>query len=328
VNASTSQLAPLVVILGPTGSGKTALALDVAEHWSGEIVSCDSVQVYRGFDVGSAKLLPAERRGITHHLLDVAGPGETFTAGDYSRAGRVALRDIESRGKLPVVSGGTGFYLRALLSGLSPAPQRDNRLRDRLRRIAVRRPMALYRILARIDSEAAGRIHPNDIQKLIRAIEIAALSGKATTAVQSLPRDVLERFRILKIGLQPPRDELYDALNRRTIELFERGLVEETKELLRKGYAASSQPMQSLGYRQALNVISGRLSESEAVRECQLRTRQYAKRQLTWFRAERDVQWVPHFGSEASARRLAFESIGVFLATGGLTHQGAQGKCE
>jgi tRNA dimethylallyltransferase len=227
-----------------------------------------------------------------------------------------------------VVCGGTGFYLRALLSGLSPAPPRDNRLRDRLARIAVRRPMALYRLLTRIDSQAAGRIHPNDIQKLIRAIEIAALSGKTTTEVQSLPRDVLEQFRILKIGLQPPRDELYDALNQRTIELFKRGLIRETKDLLREGYAVTSQPMQSLGYRQALDVISGKLSEPEAVRECQLRTRQYAKRQLTWFRAERDVQWIPHFGSEESARRIAFEYVGVFLASGTLTHEDLHNKCE
>jgi tRNA dimethylallyltransferase len=247
-------------------------------------------------------------------LLDVAGPGETFTAGDYSRLAREVLREIGGRRKLPVVCGGTGFYLRALLSGLSPAPPRDNRLRERLDRIAARRPASLHRLLGRIDSAAAGRIHPNDLQKLIRAIEIAALSGTTTSRVQSLPREELADFRILKLGLQPPRDALYAALNSRTAKLFESGLIEEATELLAAGYDADSQPMQSLGYRQAVEVILGRLTKDEAVRECQARTRQYAKRQLTWFRSERDIRWIPHFGSEHAARDTAFKYVSEFLS--------------
>jgi tRNA dimethylallyltransferase len=303
----------LVVVLGPTGSGKSELALDLAERWNGEIVNYDSVQVYRGFDVGAAKLPEAERRGIPHHLLDVAGPDSEFTAGDFARLARITLTQISSRDRLPVLCGGTGFYLRALLHGLSPAPQRDARIRERLAHLARRRPEALHRLLRHTDPAAASRIHRNDVQKMIRALEITMLERSPASAIQQRPRDPLRGYRTLKLGLDPDRQLLYEALNKRTVQLFERGLVEESRKLLEAGYTAGSKPMQSLGYRQALDVIAGTKSFEAAIIDCQAKTRQYAKRQMTWFRAEPDVHWMKGFGSERAVRGQALQLTNEFL---------------
>jgi tRNA dimethylallyltransferase len=314
VNLRRSALHPLIVILGPTGSGKSALALEIAGRWNGEIVNCDSVQVYRGFDIGSAKTPPETRRGIPHHLLDVAGPEDEFTAGDYSRLARKTLGAISSARKLAVVCGGTGFYLRALLIGLSSAAHRHHRLRYRLAAIARRRPSSLHRLLSQADSAAAARIHPNDHQKLIRALEMARLAGTTTSQIQSRPREALQGFKVLKLGLNPDRGRLYDALNARTTTMFEHGLIEETKSLLEAGYAADSKPMQSLGYRQALAVISGETGLDQAVEDCRIKTRQYAKRQMTWFRAEPDVHWMDGFGADPEVQTRAFALVGNFLS--------------
>lgn len=303
----------LLVIVGPTGSGKSSLGLFLAERFGGEIVNCDSVQVYRGLDIGSAKVPVAERRGIVHHLMDIAGPAEDVTAGAYSRIARQALFEIQERHCLPIVVGGTGLYLRALLEGLSPAPRRDEALRIRLQAIVQRRPNGLHRILRRYDSEAAGRIHPNDHQKLIRAIELTLLGGQPATVTQKVPRDGLHGFRTLKIGLSPDRSALHQHINARSARMFEDGLIEETRALLAGGFSPHSKALQSLGYRQALNVLSGTMTFADAVTECQTKTRQYAKRQMTWFRREPDVHWLGGFGTEEHVERAAVALAESFL---------------
>lgn len=305
---------PVVAVVGPTGSGKSELGLALAETFSGEIVNCDSIQVYRGLEIGAAKLPPAARRDIPHHLLDIIDLDEELTAGAYSRLARKILVEIRDRGRLPIVAGGTGFYLRALFDGLSPAPGRDEQFRRRLREIAARRPRTLHRYLTVRDPSAAGRIHPNDHQKLIRAIEIMALATRPASATQSLPRAPMEGFGVLKLGLAPERSTLYERLNRRTAQMFERGLPAETQRLLERGTSADAKPLQSLGYKQAVEMLLGRMKLEDAIRECQTRTRQYAKRQLTWFRHEPSVQWLNGFGDEECIQEKAIARVREFVA--------------
>ncbi|MGA7415710.1 MAG: tRNA (adenosine(37)-N6)-dimethylallyltransferase MiaA [Bryobacteraceae bacterium] len=297
--------ANLLVIVGPTGSGKSHLGLKLAEELGGEIVNCDSVQVYRQLDAGSAKTPISERHGIPHHLIDVAAVDEHFTAGDFQRLARQAIASVQARGKLPIVVGGTGFYLRALLEGLSAAPQRNEALRERLERIAAKRPQALHRLVAAKDPLAAARIHSNDRQKLIRALEMIVLSGEAASALQERPRDALTGVRVVKLGLNPPRPLLNDRLNKRCIYMFEHGLIEEASSLLAAGYPADSKALQSLGYKQAVMVLAEGASRISALEECQLKTRQYAKRQLTWFRREADVHWLSGFGDDVTIQNKA-----------------------
>ena len=302
-----------MVILGPTGAGKSHLALSLAEAFGGEIVNCDSVQVYRGLDIGSAKTPVERRRGIAHHLLDVVGPGEELTAGSYARMARATVRDIQARGRLPIVAGGTGFYLRALLDGLSPAPSRNESLRLRLQGMSDRRSGSLHRVLRRFDPPAAARIHPNDTPKLVRAIEIMLLSGTVVTHAQSAPRDTFKGVRSLKLGLDPDRRQLYCRLNERAAWMFHNGLIEETQALLQGGYDSGSKPMQSLGYKQAVQVIGRQMTVDAAISECQIRTRQYAKRQMTWFRTEQNVDWLPGFGWTADILDAANRKVAAFL---------------
>lgn len=301
------QSEPLVVVLlGPTGSGKTALSLALAERLGGEIVSCDSVAVYRGMDVGTAKPTPDERARIAHHLIDVADPDEAFTAGEYSRQARAALREIAGRGRLPVVTGGTGLYLRALTEGLFAGPARHEDLRERLRGSAERRGSGwLHRILGRIDPASAARIHANDVPKLIRAIEVCLAARRPMSEV--LARDPLTGFRLLRIGLNPPRAALYERLNERCSAMFAAGLVEETRGLLARYGRVKA--LDSLGYRQALGVLDGRTTEQEAVAAAQQGHRNYAKRQLTWFRREPDVHWIEAFGDEAMAQQISADLV-------------------
>jgi tRNA dimethylallyltransferase len=310
---AASEEKPLLVVLGPTGSGKSGLALAIAEQFDGEIVNCDSVQVYAGLEIGSAKTPIHERRGIAHHLIDIAGPGVDYTAGDFSRDARSAIAGITARRKLPIICGGTGLYLRALLCGLSPAPSRNENLRNRLNTVAERRPSALHRLLKARDTTAASRIHRNDLQKLIRAIEITYMAAEAATDVQNRPRDSLTGYRVLKIGLDPDRALLYQRLNERTDRMFRDGLIQETNQLLSAGYDPNSKALQSLGYKQALQAIDGQLSYSDAVRECQTKTRQYAKRQMTWFRAETEVEWLKGFGEYEQVRAAAFAVLKCFV---------------
>jgi tRNA dimethylallyltransferase len=302
----------LVVVLGPTASGKTVLAIKLAQEFAGEIVSCDSVAVYRDFDVGTAKPTADERALVPHHLLDIVAPDETFTAGDYSRRARGVIREISERGRLPIVVGGTGLYLCALLQGLFPGPPRSEQLRQRLReRAGERSPAYLYRILRRMDPAAAARIHANDEPKLIRAIEVCMASRERMSKLwREQGRDPLSGFRILRVGLNPPREKLYERINVRAEKMFENGLVEETKLLVaRCGNSKRTMALGSLGYRQAGQYLRGELTLEQAIAAVQQGHRNYAKRQMTWFRREPDVMWLEGFGDDPAIAAKAAELI-------------------
>ena len=302
----TSRLPLAVLLLGPTGSGKTALSLAVGEHFGGEIVSCDSVAVYRGMDLGTAKPSAEERARLPHHVIDVAEPNEPFTAGEYSRAARAAMGEIAERGKVPIVTGGTGLYLRALTDGLFAGPARQLELRARLEQSRQRRgELWLHRLLTRLDPTSAARIHANDTPKLIRAIEVCLTARKPLSEV--LSRNPLTGFRLLRIGLNPPRQELYGRLNRRAEAMFASGLIDETRGLLERYGPVKA--LDSLGYRQAMLVLAGTLSLEAAVDAAQQGHRNYAKRQLTWFRREPQVHWIAGFGDEAETIRAACELV-------------------
>lgn len=299
-----------VLLLGPTGSGKTALSLALSERFNGEIVSCDSVAVYRGMDLGTAKPSAEERARTPHHLIDVTEPDDPFTAGEYSRQARAALRDIAGRGKLPIVTGGTGLYLRALTEGLFAGPARQTKLRARLERSRQRlREAWLHRLLHRLDPPSAARIHAHDTPKLMRAIEVCLATRRPLSQV--LARDPLSGFRLLRIGLNPPRRELYDRLNQRAAAMFAAGLIEETRGLLER--FGPVKVLDSLGYRQARAVLAGKLSVEAAIEAAQQGHRNYAKRQLTWFRREPDVHWIEGFGDEAETITAAMEMIARFI---------------
>ena len=294
----------LVVVLGPTASGKTALSLALAGRFAGEIVNCDSVAMYREFDIGTAKPGAAERARVPHHLLDCVAPAAHMTAGEYARRGRHVLAEIQARGQLPIVVGGTGLYLRALLEGLFPGPQRSEELRMRLREQAKHRGSDyLHRILRRLDSAAAEKIHANDVPKLIRAIEVTlAAREKMTNLWQRHGRDPLRGFRILRLGLDPERQQLYERINRRAEEMFKSGLIEETERLMSR-YGDVATPLSSLGYRQAVQSIRGEFTREQALLAAQQAHRNYAKRQMTWFRREPQVRWLRGFGDDPKIQR-------------------------
>ena len=306
-NGGCAAAEPLaVLVLGPTGSGKTALSLELGERFGGEIVSCDSVAVYRGMDLGTAKPTKEEQARLPHHLIDVVDPDQPFTAGEYSRQARAALREIASRDCLPIVTGGTGLYLRALTDGLFAGPERQDGMRDRLRQSSQKHGEDwLHRLLQRLDPASAARIHPHDAAKLIRAVEVCLAARKPLSEV--LARDPLTGFRLLRIGLNPPRQALYDRLNQRAAAMFADGLVEETRGLLERYGPVKA--LDSLGYRQALRVLRESWSVDEAVSAAQQGHRNYAKRQLTWFRREPEVHWITAFGDEPETLRLATELV-------------------
>ena len=306
----------LVVVLGPTASGKTALSLVLAERFHGEIVNCDSVAMYREFEIGTAKPDAAERARAPHHLLDLVEPTGYITAGEYGRMARQVLQEIKQRRRLPVVVGGTGLYLRALLDGLSPGPQRSEELRERLREKAENKGTSyLHRVLNRMDRDAAARIHANDLPKLIRAIEVCLGSRHKMTEMWKQGRDPLPGFRTLRIGLNPGRDALYGRINERARNMFSAGLVEETRGLLAK-HGEAGWPLASLGYKQAVQLIHGDLDEALALQAAQQAHRNYAKRQMTWFRREPEVKWLVGFGDEPEIQQSAVELVEDSLGTG------------
>jgi tRNA dimethylallyltransferase len=305
---------PLIVLVGPTASGKTSLAIRLAQQFNGEIVSCDSVAVYREMEIGTAKPSHDERALIQHHMIDIAWPDEACTAGDYSRQAREALTGITERRHLPIVAGGTGLYLRALIEGLFPAPPQKPGQRERLRKIAATRGAAyLHRLLTRLDPTAAAAIHANDVPKVVRAVEVslaASVANQSQEATKRTPgrtpmtaqwqqgRDALTGYRILRLGLNPPRPRLYERINQRAAAMFDRGLVEETERLLAR-YGPDCRPLTSLGYAEATAVLRNELTRDEAVSQAQQGHRNYAKRQLTWFRREPDMHWLAGCGGDA-----------------------------
>ncbi len=295
----------LVAIVGPTASGKTALSLALAERFRGEIVNCDSVALYREFELGTAKPSPAERARAPHHLLDVLAPDQVFTAGDYCRAARGVLDEIKQRGQLPIVVGGTGLYLRALLEGLFSGPPRSEELRERLRaRAAEHGPAYLHRLLRRLDPAAALTIHPNDEPKIIRAVEVCLLARQRMSELWQRGRDPLTGFRILRLGLDPDRNQLYSRINQRAARMFEDGLVEETKRILDQ-YGPAAGPLASLGYKQAVQHLRGAIDRKLAIWAAQQAHRNYAKRQMTWFRREPGVRWFKGFGDDSAIQAQA-----------------------
>ncbi len=305
----------LVVILGPTASGKTALSLALAENFSGEIVNCDSVALYGELEIGTAKPSAAERARAPHHLFDCVDPAADMTAGEYARHARQILREITARGHLPIVVGGTGLYLRALLEGLFPGPQRSEPLRERLRQSAAHKgSQYLHRLLRKLDPAAADRIHANDMPKLIRAIEVCLAARQKMTELWKKGREPLPGFRILRLGLNPDRARLYQRINARASLMFETGLVEETARLRQK-YGDSLRPLSSLGYKQALQFLRHQLTRDQALAAAQQAHRNYAKRQMTWFRREPDVLWFADFGDRPQIQQQAMAAVRHALAS-------------
>ena len=315
-----SSLIPFLAVVGPTASGKSDLALALAEHFAGEIVNFDSVQLYRGVDIGSAKVPPVQRRGIPHHLLDIAEPEQEVTAGDYARRAREVLRELNARQKLPILVGGTGFYLRALIDGLFPGPARDRAVRARLTARASKRPATyLHRLLTRLDPEAAVRIHPNDHAKLIRAIEVCLAGRAPISSIWEKGKNALEGYEVFRLGLNPPREKLRERIEARTQRMFQTGLIDEVQRLLDLGVSRDARPFGALGYKQALAHLDGALTIEQAVEETIVRTRRYAKRQITWFRREPNVHWLAGFGEDEAILEQGTAAVRAWLA-------GARGK--
>lgn len=302
----------LVAVVGPTGSGKTALSLALAERFGGEIVNCDSLAIYREFNIGTAKPSAEECARAPHHLLDFVDPDLYMTAGEYARRAREVLDDIRQRGRMPIVVGGTGLYLRALLEGLFPGPERSSELRERLRAREQQRGASwLHRILKRLDPQAAINIHPNDTPKVIRAIEVCLASREPMSELWKKGRDPLLGFRILRLGLNPDRNALYTRINERARRMFDNGLVEETRRLMGKFPGAWA--LSSLGYKQAAQYLRGEIDLKLAIWAAQQAHRNYAKRQLTWFRREPDVHWIKGFGDESQAQQQALAIVASHL---------------
>lgn len=307
---------PLIAIAGPTAAGKSELSVFLASRLGGEVVSYDSVQFYRGFDIGTGKLPVDARRGIPHHLLDCLDPAEPFTAGDFRREAAKVIEGIRERGNLPILVGGTGLYLRALLMGLFEGPPRSEALRARLRTMAERRGHEfVHRLLKRLDPDSAGRIDARDLQKVIRAVEVCVVAGKALSDLQARGREPLSGYECFKIGLNPDREKLHARINRRVERMFAAGLEDETRRMLARPDATSIKGLGSLGYRQVAAALRGEITLEEAVRDTQAATRHYAKRQMTWFRREPDMNWFAGFGDDPRLQREVVEELKVWFAS-------------
>lgn len=308
------MVSPLVVLVGPTASGKSSLALHLAQHFNGEIISCDSVAVYRDMEIGTAKPSHAERALVPHHLIDVVTPDQPCTAGDYSRRARESLTGITQRGHLPIVAGGTGLYLRALIDGLFPSPATDPHLRTRLRaRAESHGSPHLHKLLTRLDPTAAQAIHPNDAPKLVRALEVSLAAKQPLTQQWEKGREALTGYRILRLGLAPPRALLYERINQRAAMMFDIGLVEETRSLIAR-YGPDCRPFTSLGYAEAAAILRNELTLEAAVTQAQQGHRNYAKRQGTWFRAEPNIHWLQGLGSEPDIAQQAIRFVSNHLS--------------
>jgi tRNA dimethylallyltransferase len=301
---------PLVVIVGPTASGKSTLGVWLAQQLDGEVIACDSTQLYRGFDVGTAKPTDQEKSGVPHHLLDVLDSSEETTAGAYRERAIIALSDLRTRKKLPILTAGTGLYLRALLEGFAEVPRRSEELRERLRASAAAHGRGyLHQILKKLDAVSADKIAATDEQKLIRAIEVCLLAKQPLSRVHETGRAPLVGWRAIKVGLNPRRDDLYERIHGRTDAMLQRGWLEEVRELVESGVAEKAKPFDFIGYRELRRVLRGEMGMEQARVEIQQATRRYAKRQLTWFRREAGVQWLEGFGDDAEIQRQALVKV-------------------
>ena len=299
---------PLVAVVGPTASGKSALAVWLAKRLSGEVIACDSTQLYRGFDIGTGKPCRSEREGIPHHLIDALEPEQSATAGGYRHRAMAVLEDLRLRQRLPILTVGTGLYLRALLEGLADAPRRSEELRERLRAEASEHGRGyLHGVLKHLDPESAARISPTDEQKLIRAIEVCLLAKKPLSQVHRDGRVPLQGWRALKIGLLPDREALYQRIHKRTDAMLAGGWLEEVRQLMARGQAENAKPFDFIGYRELRLVVRGEMTLEAARLAIQQATRQYAKRQLTWFRKDPAIHWFPGFGDDAETQRTAVD---------------------
>ena len=299
-----------IAVVGPTGTGKSRLGIMLALAFNGEIVGCDALQVYRRMNIGTAKVTPEEREGVPHHMIDVSDPDREFSAGDYQRHARQTINEISGRGRLPIVVGGTGFYLRALIDGLFDGPERSEELRARMRAIIQRKGThIMHRFLERIDPESAARIAPNDADRIIRACEIHLVSGKNMSWWQNQPRDALTGYRWLKIGIDLPRELLYQRINLRVERMFESGILDETRRLL-EIYPATCPAFKAIGYRQAVECLAGQITPAQAVESTQMESRRYAKRQITWFRADSEIIWL-FAKNDLTSNALADSAINI-----------------
>jgi len=310
------SLRPLVVLLGPTASGKSALGMFLAEKLGGEIAVCDSTQVYRHFDIGTAKPSAEEHRRIPHHLLDLCEPTEEFTAGDYLRLGRAALEEVSRRGNLPIVTAGTGLYLRALLEGLSPLPPRSPELRARLQERADQRGGDyLHRLLRRVDPQSAREISPHDAPKLVRALEVFFVARRPRGELFREERPRLEGYVVERIGLLPDRPVLYGRIEARVEKMLEAGWLEEARRL-RERWGDAAKPFSFIGYRQLAAHLRGESSLGDAVKQIEQETRNFAKRQLTWFRKEPGVNWLSGFGDDSALQAEALARLRALVRGG------------
>ena len=304
-----------VAILGPTATGKSALALAVAERYDGEIINCDSTAVYRGFDIGTDKIAPADRRGIPHHLIDIVDPTGDYTAAQFARDAAAAIRDIHARGRLPVLAGGTGFYYRALTRGLFPGPGRDDALRGRLESIAGRRGVDfLHRMLRRIDPPSAARIQPRDLKRLVRALEVFFLTGRPLTTHFAETVSPLPEVDMIAVALRLPAALISERVTRRVDEQFERGLLDEIRALLARGVPESARPFGGLVYRQALEHLHGVRDEAATRALIAQENRRYARRQLIWFRKEPNLSWFDGPGESAGTIAAVQRLIDNYVA--------------
>lgn len=301
---------PLLVIVGPTASGKSALGVWLAEHLNGEVIACDSTQLYRRFDIGTAKPTKEERRRVPHHLLDVLEGSQESTAGGYCELAAKVLIDLRSRSKLPIFTVGTGLYLRALLEGLADVPQRSEELRERLRADAEENgPGYLHRMLKRLDLESAEKIAPADEQKLIRAVEVCLLTKRPLSEAHRFGRKPLQGWRAIKIGLTPEREALYERVHTRTNAMLELGWLDEVRSLVQSGMAEDAKAFDFIGYRELRKVLRGEMALQEARAAIQQATRRYAKRQMTWFRREKGVRWLAGFGDDPKIQEQALRNV-------------------
>lgn len=301
----------VIAVVGPTTSGKSTLGIEVALRLGGEIINCDSVQVYRGIEIATAKVPFAERRGVPHHLIDFVSPNINYTAGDWAREAAATIEDIQRRGRVPILVGGTGLYLRAFRNPFFPSPQTDERLRHRLNELRQRRGAEhLHRVLHRLDPESAAELYPRDWPRVQRAIEVYLQTGKAMSQQKGGRPDPHESARHLRLAvLNPPRAMLYQRINMRTEAHFAAGLVDEVKTLLDQGVPANSNALGAHGYRRVVEFLLGQRDLESAIDQTKLDVRHYAKRQLTWFRREAGAEWFEGFGEDRSVQEAVFDVL-------------------